>query len=78
MSLDAAAHLEQVKLARDKIWAALAAGEYVVEYEIRGRTVRRSDLDKALKEIRAEIQLYENIVNASSGRATNLAKFVRR
>ena len=74
-SLSDAEILEQYKLARDTIVAAIVDGTGTVEYQIGSRRVRRTDTTAALREIERLIQYYETRTNATSGRARNQFSF---
>lgn len=77
MSLSDAAYLEQLKLTRDSILAALLAGTRVVSYGTDNIRVTREQAQEILKGLRDEITHYERKVNAASStkRGPNLANF---
>lgn len=71
--------LEDYKLARDAILAAISVGDRVVRYRIGNREVYKDATPQSLEFIEKMIRYYSNLVNgASNGRAYNLAKRVRR
>jgi hypothetical protein len=61
-----AAHLEELKMARDAITAAIIDGRLTVEYTIRGRKHRMEASTEALQRLEEMIQQYEERVLAVS------------
>lgn len=59
MALSDAAILEELKTARDAIVSAIADGSATVEYEIRGRRVRREASSTVLRQLEESIKIYE-------------------
>lgn len=70
MSYTDAEILEKLKLARDKIVDALAAGEHVAEWHQGDVVVRREASWQVLKELRAQIKALERDI-AAENRATS-------
>ncbi len=71
--------LENLKTARDLVIDLIAAGdERVIEYEIRGRRVRRQATAANLKSLQELIGIYEKRVAAASGIAKVYARFTAR
>ncbi len=68
MAASDASHLEALKTARDAITLGLASGASVVEYEIRGRRVRREPSASLLRDIEELIQLYESKTRVNRSR----------
>lgn len=68
MPLSNAQILDEYLAARDALVAAIAAGENVVELEIRGRRVRYSDPVAALKLVEERLAHYQRLVAAGPAR----------
>lgn len=77
MSLSDAAHLEQVRLARDAVIAGLADGSRVVTYTIHGREVTREPTNDLLKALREEVEYYERRINRQARNPFRLASLSR-
>lgn len=72
MAASDASVLESLKAARDTVIAQIASGAAVVEYEIRGRRVRRDSPVAALRELESLIQTYSAKSRGSRFRVAKL------
>jgi hypothetical protein len=71
--------LEQYKVARDAIVAAIAAGRDVIEYQVMSQRRKSADPVAELRLIEQQIVYYERrVAGATSGRARNYAQIHRR
>jgi len=75
MSLSDAELLEQLKTARDRIVAALAVGDQIVEWEVRGLRQRRKPSVELLDQIEKLIARYES--KSGSDRRAAVARPIR-
>ena len=74
---DAASNLALLDLAIEACLTAIAAGAAVVEYEIGGRRLRRTDPSAVLRELTRSRSTLAPIANRASRRATTLGSFDR-
>ena len=78
-SLSDSAILEQYKLARDALVAAINSGSMLVEYQIMSQRKRVTDPIKELEFVETQIRAYEQRADqAAHGRIRNFAEIHRR
>ena len=71
--------LEQYKLARDALVAAINSGSMLVEYQVMSQRKRVTDPIKELEFVEAQIRAYEQRADqAAHGRVRNYAEIHRR